>query len=170
MVMSRKKLLGLILAAGAGIWLGIALLHRESPELRIRRTIGTLADCASKLPGTGAASSLAKVRTAGELFTDPAMIEIAGTWFHGPMSQVQIQQHLARYRTMFATVQADTEDLAVTMISPDQGEAVFSGKLRGRMKTGTFISEVREIRVRLVPDRDGNWRIRTLQAENVLEK
>lgn len=170
--MVKRKIRWVILAAvliGAG-WIGWVLYSRTTPEAQMRKVIAELAASGSKMPGEGGASSVLKVHSGTELFTEPARIAVRGTMFGGDISHAQIQSHLARYRSMmeYSHISADVEQVIVT--GERTGEMIFTGTLNGRTKHGTQISEVRELRCIFEKDGENKWRIREITAQDVLEK
>lgn len=159
---------GIVLACA--LWAGWYCYSRTTPEAQMRKVIAELAASASKMPGEGGAASVLKVHRGMELFTDPATINVVGTMFRGEISQVQIQSHLARYRSMMESAHISLEIEEITVTGDGSGEVIFTGTLRGRSKSGTHISEVREVQCELVKNADGKWQICRFHARDILEK
>ncbi len=153
------------LAAGGIVW----YCRESTPEAKMRQVISELAEYASKASGEGGAANLVKIHNAAELFTDPVRLEIFGTT-PGVISAGELPGLLARYRSYFrqATVTAEVDE--VRLVAPERGEAEFTGTLRGVLKSGDSISEVREVHGEFQLDDRGKWRISRLKFREILTR
>lgn len=166
----RKKWYGIaavLLLTGGLAWHWYA---GQTPEMKMRKVIAELADCASKSPGDGTTSGVVKLHRAQELFTDPCRIDVYRGMFGGEISQAELQSRLARYRSSFAHVRATAEVESLRTDGPDAGKMELTGSVHGVLKGGGRVAEDRALYCEFRRDDKGKWRISRLQVREILER
>ena len=89
--------------------------------------------------------------------------------FDGVYNPTKMTAELARYRAIFKEVEVNTQDMEISFPEPDKAEAVFTGVLNGSSKTGTSVSEARDVNCTLIRTPEG-WKITALVIREIMQR
>ena len=164
-----KKISILLLAV---IAVGIAaffLVRRDSDEVRVKKVIDRLCVMGTKREGENPAAAALMINKTDEIFSSEVRISGASGLFDGVKTPTGITADLARYRAVFRRVTVRAQDPEISFPEKDRAFVVFSGTLSGDTKTGSSVSEVRDVECTLLRI-DGLWKIGALTVREVLER
>ncbi|MBQ9500626.1 MAG: hypothetical protein IJU70_00570 [Lentisphaeria bacterium] len=164
----RKYIVLLIFAAAAGAG-AFLFLRGDSDEARVKKVIRRLCDMTTKREGENPAAGALLISRTDEIFAPEVHIEAARGGFDGSYTPGRLTSELARCRAVFRRVTVRAQDEEISFPEKDKAFAVFSGTLSGDTKTGTSVSEVRDVECRLVR-LDGKWKISGMVVHEVLER
>ena len=164
-----KKILLLLLtviAAGIAVFF---LLRSDSDEVKVKKVLDRLCVMGTRREGENPAAAALMINKTDEIFSSEVRISGAGGLFDGVKTPSGIMADLARYRAVFRRVTVRAQDAEVSFPEKDRAAVVFSGTLSGDTKTGTTVSEARDVECTLLRI-DGLWKISELTVREVLER
>ena len=165
--MKKYILLLTVLAAGiAGAWF---FFSSDSDEAQVKRVLKILCRMATKRAGDNPAAAGLMISKTDKVFAGEFSVKIGNGMFDGVYNPTKMTSELARYRAVFTEVEVDTQDLEITFPAQDTAEAVFTGVLKGRTKTGSGVSEAREVICTLIRTPEG-WRIEKLVIKEIMQR
>ena len=156
----------LAIAAGAGAFL---FLRGESDEVRVKKVLRRFCDMATKHEGENPAAGALLISRTDEIFAPEVRIQAVRGGFDGSYTPGRLTSELARCRAIFRRVTVRTQDEEISFPGTDKAFAVFSGVLSGDTKTGTAVSEVRDVECHFVRH-EGKWKISRMVVHEVLER
>ena len=159
-------ILTLAIAAGGGAFL---FLRGDSDEAQVKKVLRRFCGMATKHEGENPAAGALLISRTDEIFAPEVHIQAAGGGFDGSYTPGRLTSELARCRAIFRRVTVRTQDEEISFPEKDKAFAVFSGALSGDTKTGTSVSEVRDVECHLVR-REGKWKISRMVVHEVLER
>lgn len=158
----------LVLAALIG-WGGYAWCCGRSPEARIRNVLISLEENASRSSGEKLPAGIIKNQALGNLFAPSSSLQFRTEMFSGEYTPSELTANAARLRLMFSSLKIGVSDIQIDLLAPTEAVAYFTGTLKGRLKTGAFVDEVRDLSCKFV-ELDGEWKIKSMMIREVLEK
>lgn len=165
--LKRHWPLPLALAVGLGVW--IFFYTRTSPEAQVRKVLRELCESGTKADGDGATSGIIKCRGAMALFAADTELRFGADFFSGHTNPEEIAANLNRFRMLFNQVTVGMKDVKIKFKSPDEATVDFIGTLRGTLKSGSRVDELREL-ICTLKKQDDKWRITALRVREILER
>ena len=164
----KKYILWLIVVIScvAGVWF---FCSSDSDEAQVKRVLKTLCRMATKRAGENPAAAGLMISKTDKIFAGEFSVKIGNGMFDGIYNPTKMTAELARYRAVFTEVEVDTQDMEITFPAQDKAETVFTGVLNGRTKTGSGVSEAREVICTLIRTPDG-WRINKLEIKEIMQR
>ena len=164
----KKFVVLLIFSAAAGLG-AFLFLRGDSDEARVKKVIGRFCSMATKREGENPAAGALLISRTDEIFAPEVRIQAARGGFDGSYTPGRLTSELARCRAVFRRVAVRAQDEEISFPEKDKAFVVFSGTLSGDTKTGTSVSEVRDVECSLVR-LEGKWKISQLIVHEVLER
>ena len=165
--MKKYILLAVILLAGAlGAWF---FFSADSDAAQIKRTLQMLCRMTTKKTGDNAAAAALLISKTDKVFTGEFSVKIGNGMLDGVYNPTKMTSELARYRGVFKEVRTDIQDVEINFPAPDAAEVVFTGVLNGSSKTGSSVSEAREVICTFTRTPEG-WRINKMVIREIMEK
>ncbi len=155
------------LAAGFGVW--FYFYSRTTPEAQVKKVLRELCESGTRADGEGAASGIVKCRGAMALFAADTELRFGTDFFSGHTNPEEIAANLNRFRMMFSQVAVGMKDVKIKFKSPEEATVDFIGTLRGVLKSGSRVDEIREL-ICTLKKQDGKWRINALRVREILER
>lgn len=153
--MSKTRILYLILALGAALWLVSRCCGGE--EARIRRLLGEIEELVEKAPGEGALDGVGRARSFAALFAEPFVADVA------PAGQRigdrgQLMQVFVGFRHASESVSLDYRGIAIELGESGKDaratlEAILNGGPGGLLAGESFPVELFLRKI------DGDWKI-----------
>ncbi len=165
----RKKVVffALFLLAAGAVWF---FFFRSSEEGKVRAVLREFAYVCSRTEGEKTSLGLWKVHSSKSLFAAECVLSVTGAdSFSGRYTPEALSSNLLRYRQMMATSEMSFSDMAPRIVSPERADVSFSARLRGVVRGGGAVDEVRDMECELVKE-EGKWKIARLEARPVLER
>lgn len=141
----------------------------DSDEAQVKRVLKTLCRMATKRAGNSPAAAGLMISKTDKIFAGEFSVKIGNGMFDGIYNPTKMTAELARYRAIFTEVEVDTQDMEITFPAQNEAGVVFTGVLNGRTKTGSGISEAREVICSLIRTQDG-WRIKKLEIQEIMQR
>ncbi len=154
-------------AAGLGVWCYV--YTRTSPEAQVRKVLRELCESGTKADSDGATSGIIKCRGAMALFAADTELRFGTDFFSGHTNPEEIAANLNRFRMLFSQVTVAMKDVKIKFKSPEEATVDFIGTLRGVLKSGSRVDEIREL-ICTLKKQDGKWRITALRVREILER
>ena len=165
--MTKYIILLIVLLLGVG---GVCFfLSADSDEAQVKRVFKTLCRMATKRAGDNPAAAGLMISKTDKIFAGEFTVKIGKGMFDGIYNPTKMTSELARYRAVFQEVEVDTQDMEIAFPAQDKAEAVFTGVLNGRTKTGSSVSEARDVSCSLVRTPEG-WRIDQLVIKEIMQR
>ena len=164
----KKKIIVLLLLilAGGGAFF---LFRPENEAAKVKKVLQTLCRMATKRTGDNPAASALMISKTDKIFAGEFSVKIGNGMFDGIYNPTKMTADLARYRAVFTEVEVDAQDMEITFPAQDTAEAVCTGVLKGRTRTGSGVSEAREVICTLLRTQDG-WRINKLEIKEIMQR
>ena len=164
----KKYILLLIFAvlSAAGVWY---FCTSDSDEAKVKRVLKTLCRMATKRSGDNPAAAGLMISKTDKIFAGEFTVKIGNGMFDGVYNPTKMTSELARYRAAFSEVDVDAQDMEISFPAPNKAEIVFTGVLNGRSKTGTPVSEAREVICTLYLTQEG-WRIKQIVIKEIMQR
>ena len=159
-------LLLFVIAGAAGVWF---FCSSDSDEAQVKRVFKTLCRMATKRAGENPAAAGLMISKTDKIFAGEFSVKIGNGMFDGIYNPTKMTADLARYRAVFTEVEVDAQDMEITFPAQDTAEAVCTGVLKGRTRTGSGVSEAREVICTLLRTQDG-WRINKLEIKEIMQR
>ena len=165
--MKKYILLLIVVISGvAGVWF---FSSSDSDEAQVKRVLKTLCRMTTKRAGDNPAAAGLMISKTDKIFAGEFSVKIGNGMFDGIYNPTKMTAELARYRAIFTEVEVGTQDMEITFPAQDKAETVFTGVLNGRTKTGSGISEAREVICTLIRTQEG-WRIKKLEIQEIMQR
>ena len=155
-----------VIAVGTAVFF---FMRSDSDEVRVKKVLDRLCAMGTKREGENPDAAALLINKTDEIFSAEVRISGAGGLFDGVKTPTGITSDLARYRGVFRRVTVRAQDVEISFPEKDRAFVVFSGTLSGDAKTGTSVSEVRDVECTLLRI-DGLWKIGALTIREVLER
>ena len=155
------------LLAGGVYW----FVQSRNEEAKIRRTLKSLCEAASKPMNESAAAGMLKLQRLDKLIAPKFRINVNHGMLDGESTPAELSANIARYRPMVRWLTVSMQNVEIT-ISEDGSKAdvCFTGTLQAvTKKTGSRINEVRDLYATLQKNADG-WLLTKLAINDILEK
>ena len=165
--MKKYILFSAVLLLGAvGAWV---FFSGDSDEAKVKRVLSTLCRMATKRAGDNPAAAGLFISKTDKIFAGEFTVKVGKGMFDGVYNPTKMTAELARYRAIFKEVKVDTQDMEISFPAPDKAEAVFTGVLNGSSKTGTSVSEARDVNCTLMRTPEG-WKITALVIREIMQR
>ncbi len=162
----KYLLLSAVLLLAGSFALFYYLNAEKRDEAKIRTLLHTLADDLSKNPQESAASSLLKIKSISNAFTDPASVSM-DKYASGEFSNEQIISYAGKYRSLLRSAEVSVSDMQISIKDKTSANGFFSGRFSGKSKSGMSDTIVKDIEAVFVKQ-DGKWLIKSIKFSNVL--
>ncbi|MDR0932867.1 MAG: hypothetical protein LBM70_07620 [Victivallales bacterium] len=166
---TKKRLIAiammLVIVGGIAFW----YFNRDSDEKKIRQTIQTLCDIASKRANENPALSLINANAADKVFASKCKIDFRHEMFSGSYTPTELTSILLRSKRVLKSCEIDIRDVSIMLTSRERASAVFTGLLDAITTDGKVVSEVRDLYCTLQKI-DDSWLIDSMSVRDILEK
>jgi len=165
--MVKKLAIVLVLAACAGlVWY---FFFNRSDRDQVIDALHDVAGYVSKEDGEKTSGMLLKSQLVGSYFADKCVLALDEQMFSGEYTPEDICANLVRTRQFFNSLKLTCHEIEVNMPSENEAVIDFTCRLRGLLKRGEQINEVRDIRAQLRKE-SGRWHFYSFKIREVLKR
>ena len=162
----KYLLLAAVLLIAGGFALVYYLNAEKRDEAKIRTLLHTLAEDLSKNQQESAASSLLKIKSIANAFSDPASVAM-DKYASGEFNNEQIISYAGKYRSLLQHAEVSVSDIQMSIQDKTSASGFFSGRFSGKTKSGMSDTIVKDIEAVFVKQ-NGKWQIKSIKFSNVL--
>ena len=170
MTMKKSVIVWVVLLFLLGAAAAVFFFCRDTDEKRVRQTLKELCSFGSKSSGENPALGALKANRADKVFAPKCRFNFGILLWDGECTPTEIGAKVLRIQALFQWIRLDFSDLQ-SVVENDQAQVSFTGQFTGVSKQGgSKVDEIRDIEAVLVKQKNGEWKITSMNIRKVLEK